>query len=135
MKSYIQSTLGENTPIVQLRHYLNETEQQIVVMYETPDGTVTVIRNIDQIVRLLAALRGPQFDTRAEEGRADGLRERLRHEGRKVVGHIQSNAHSEQLSDSPTWRDLLAALQQQRSRQRQRWLIGAGMAIVLAIVL
>ena len=123
-------TSTEQTPFVQLRSYLDATEPRIVIMHETPTGALDVIRNMDAIDRLLDILAGPEFDTRAEESRAEALHERLLRESAKVVRQVQTHGQAAQLTDSPTWKAINAAFSKQR-QQRQRRLLFIGVGVVI----
>ncbi|HEU4322125.1 MAG TPA: hypothetical protein VFS21_03160, partial [Roseiflexaceae bacterium] len=118
----------------QIRSLLDEAERLIVVMHETPDGVLRVIRQVDEIDRLLAALADPVYDTRAEESRAEALRERLVRESDRTVRLVRTGGFAEQLADSPIWQRASAA-QQERQRRQRRTLVTAGVVLGLAAVL
>ena len=120
---------------MQLRGYLDATEPRIVIKHETPTGALDVIRNMDEIDRLLDILAGPEFDTRAEESRAEALHKRLLRESTKVVHQIQTNGQVDQLSSSPTWQAINAAFQQERQRRQRRWLFTGAGVVIVAILL
>jgi tetratricopeptide (TPR) repeat protein len=119
----------------QLRSLLDATERQIVIMHEISTGARDVIQNVDRIDQLLNELAGPQYDTRAEESRAEALHERLRREAPKVAKLVRAHGHAEALANSPTWKDVQAAATTQRQRQRRRLLIGGAAVVIVAFVL
>jgi tetratricopeptide (TPR) repeat protein len=133
MKRTIEPNLSTQTELAQLRELLTETERQIIVMQQTPTGARDVIRSLDEIERLLVAVRETRVDTRAEENRADFLRRRLAGGAPGVVRLVQAAELTEDLHGSPTWETVLAA-QADQSRKRVRRLLTLGLP-VLAVML
>jgi len=119
------------SPFSQLRRLLDTTEQQIVVMHETPSGVLEVMDRLGQIDRLLAQLAGPEFDARGEESRAEALRERLLREADRVVRLVTASGQATQLGGNPLWQQVQASVAARQ--RRQRWRIG-GAAIGLLLL-
>jgi tetratricopeptide (TPR) repeat protein len=134
MKHFIDTAPNEQSTLGELRRALDETEPRIVVMHETPTGAIDVIRNLDRITLLLDALDEPKYDTRAEEGRADALRERLLRQASRVVGQVQRNGLAGEVENSATWQSLVAAANERRRQQRLS-LIRGGIGTVIGVIL
>ena len=122
------------SPAAQIRTALTEAEKKIVVMHETPDGALEMIRQVEQIEQQLAQLAGPDIDTRGEESRVEALRERLIRESRKVARLIRKNGHADQLTTSALWQAISQTHQQNQRRQRNR-LIAVGSVLSFIIIL
>lgn len=135
MKHVARQMTSDASTFGQLRRLLDETERQIVIMQETPNGVRDVIQNVDRIDQLLDELAGPLYDTRAEEGRAESLHKRLERDAPKVAKLVRTHGHAAALADSPTWKDIVTTATAHRQRQQRRWLIGGAAAIVVAFLL
>ena len=135
MKHVARQIAPDTSTFGQLRSLLDETERQIVIMHETPNGARDVIQNVDRIDQLLDELASPQYDTRAEESRADALHKRLERDAPKVAKLVRAHGQAAALADSPTWKDVQAAAMAQRQRQQRRLLIGGAAVIIVAFLL
>lgn len=118
----------------QIRALLDEAERRIVIMHETPDGVLRVIRQVEQIDQLLGSLTGGQYDTGGEESRAEALRERLVREAGRTARLVRTAGLEAQLADSPIWQRVQTTLAAQR-RRRTRALAGGALALALLAVL
>lgn len=118
----------------QIRALLDEAERRIVIMHETPDGVLRVIRQVEQIDQLLATLTGTQYNKGGEESRAEALRERLVREAARTAKLVRAAGLETELADSPIWQRVQAALAAQ-ARRRTRTLVGTALALGLLAVL
>jgi len=120
----------------QIRALLDEAERLIVIMHETPDGVLRVIRQVEDIDRLLGTLdRG--YDKGGEESRAEALRERLVRESARTARLVRAGGLEPQLADSSIWRRVQAALADQARRRRTallRWGLALGLLALLLFV-
>lgn len=135
MKHFVTGIKADASTFGQLRSLLDETERRIVIMHETPGGARDIIQNVERIGRLLEALDSPLYDTRAEESRAEALRERLVREAVRVERLVRVNGHADELASSPLWQTVRATAIAQRQRTRRRWIVGGTALTVVAVLL
>lgn len=126
--------MSELPPIVQLRQALDAVERQLVDIDQSPTMVSTVLLAADRIDELLAQLHTSQIDVRAEEVRVDTLRSRLQAMAERIVALVQRHAQVAALEQSQHWQQL-AALAQQRAKQRLRRLTTTGGAVITLLVL
>jgi tetratricopeptide (TPR) repeat protein len=120
----------------QIRASLDEAERLIVIMHETPDGVLRVIRQVEEIDRLLGTLDS-SYDKGGEESRAEALRERLVRESARTASLVRAGGLEPQLADSPIWRSVQAAQADQARRRRTallRWGLALGLLALLLFV-
>jgi predicted Zn-dependent protease len=129
-----QKLMSELPPIVQLRQALDAVERQLVDIDQSPTMVSTVLLAADRIDELLAQLHTSQIDVRAEEVRVDTLRSRLQAMAERIVALVQRHAQVAALEQSQHWQQL-AALAQQRAKQRLRRLTTTGGAVITLLVL
>jgi tetratricopeptide (TPR) repeat protein len=130
-------TTQTQSPLVQLRRLLDETERAVVIMYETPGGPAEVLRAVDTISDLVEQLDAEGVDVRGERARMDDLLRRLAGGAQRLVRHVRASGGDAALADSGTWRALAEAADadaRARSRRWLRWATGVVAAVLLVCV-
>jgi hypothetical protein len=122
------------TPLGRLRAALDDADRVAVSARMAADDAVAFLRACDTIDMLIDAV-GAGADIRPETNRADFLRERLRANAELIVGVVQRAGRDRDLHDSPSWKRALTIAADARARRFRRMaLIGAGAAVVIALL-
>ncbi|MGQ9549833.1 MAG: tetratricopeptide repeat protein [Roseiflexus sp.] len=136
MKRDRRSSIGSaaQTPLGRLRTALDDAERVAVSACTAADDAVAFLRACDTIDMLIDAV-GAGADIRPEMNRADFLRERLRTNAGSIVQTVRRTGRDHDLRESPSWKQALTIAADARARRLRRMaLVGAGAAVVIALL-
>lgn len=136
MKNVIKrQSFADSSALMRLRALLDEAEPLLVAMRSTPDGATRLLAAMDQVDALLAELRGPQYDVRAEANRADAVRDQILKEAEQVARLVRANGQTAALADSLLWQRIDAEASARRQKKMRRRLIFGGALVVIIAAL